>query len=62
MSKRKVLTERQLDDLANDGRLSAIAKWLAIQAGQDWPSLDAEEQDEWHEHAIRQLRSGEIAP
>lgn len=44
--------------MASDGRLGALAKWLAIQAGADWPSLDGEAQDAWHERAIEQLRSG----
>ena len=58
--KRKPLTESQLDTLSNDGRLSRIAMRLAIDAGNDWPRLDGDEQDEWHEHAIILLRSGEI--
>lgn len=60
--KRSGLTERQLDSLANDGRLSAIAMWLAIQSGEDWPSLSGDERDKWHEYAIAKLRSGEVAP
>jgi len=58
--KQKPLTERQLDALSNDGRLSRIAMLLAIDAGNDWPSLDGDAQDEWCEHAIRLLRSGTI--
>lgn len=59
--KRKPITETQLDAMSNDGRLSSIAMRLAIDAGNDWPSLNGEEQDEWHETAIRRLRAGEIS-
>lgn len=58
MSRKKSITEDELDEMASDGRLGALAKWLAIQAGADWPSLDGEAQDAWHERAIEQLRSG----
>lgn len=58
--KRKPITEAKLDALANDGTLGRIAKRLAIEAGVDWPSLDGDAQDVWHEHAIEALRSGEI--
>jgi hypothetical protein len=51
-------TEAEIDDMANDGRLTAIAMRMAIAAGVDWPSLDGEEQDEWHEEAIQRLRTG----
>lgn len=50
--------EQYLDDLANDGRLGIVAKRIAIEAGNDWPSLNGDEQDEWHEEAIRRLRAG----
>jgi hypothetical protein len=43
--------------MADDGRLSALAKRLAIDAGVDWPSLGEDEQDAWHEAAIAQVRS-----
>lgn len=43
--------------MADDGRLGALAKHLAIAAGADWPSLDGEAQDAWHEAAIAKLRA-----
>jgi hypothetical protein len=56
-------TESQLDAIANDGRLGILAKRIAIESGADWPSLDGEAQDEWHEEALRRLRAGrERAP
>ena len=58
---RKPITERQLDAMSNDGRLSSIAMRLAIDAGNDWPGLNGDEQDEWHEHAIKLLRSGDLS-
>lgn len=58
---RKPITEAQLDAMSNDGRLSSIAMRAAIDAGNDWPSLNGDEQDEWHKHVIRLLRSGEIS-
>lgn len=56
------MSEEEIDDLANDGRLTRIAMRLAIDAGADWPSLDAEAQDAWHDTAIRRLRLGKICP
>jgi hypothetical protein len=58
--KRKPITEAKLDALANDGTLGRIAMRLAIDAGADWPSLDGDAQDAWHERAIEMLRAGEI--
>lgn len=52
----RVHTEAEIDTLADDGRLTGIAMRLAIDAGVDWPSLNGEEQDEWHEVAIEKLR------
>lgn len=60
--KRKPITEDKLDALSNDGTLARIAMRLAIGAGIDWPSLNGDEQDEWHERAIELLRSGEVSP
>ncbi|HZJ67668.1 MAG TPA: hypothetical protein VFD36_29395 [Kofleriaceae bacterium] len=59
---RPALTEEQLDDLSNEGRIDPIAIHLAIAAGEDWPSLSDEERDAWYETAIAKLRSGEVAP
>lgn len=59
--KSKPLTEDQIDAMSNDGRLSRIAMRLAIDAGNDWPSLNRDEQDDWHERAIERLRNGEIS-
>jgi hypothetical protein len=56
------VTQAQLDAMANDGRLSRLAMQMAIDAGNDWPSLDGDEQDAWAERAIRQIRSGHIKP
>lgn len=58
---RAAITEAQLDAMANEGRISPIAMRLAIDAGADWPSLDGDAQDAWHERAIDLLRSGEIS-
>lgn len=52
-------TEAQIDAMANDGRLTRLAMQLAIDAGADWPSLDGEAQDAWHERAIDHLRGVE---
>ncbi len=49
--------EREIDDMANDGTLGAVAKHLAIDAGADWPSLDGDAQDAWHERAIEHERA-----
>lgn len=54
--------ETEIDEMANDGRLGAIAKHLAIEAGCDWPSLNGEERDAWHERAIAKLRDGSVKP
>jgi hypothetical protein len=62
MGKRSAITERQLDALADDGRLSNLAMRLAIDAGNDWPSLSGEAQDAWCELAIKKLRSGALKP
>ena len=40
--------------------VGAVAKRLAIEAGADWPSLDGEAQDAWHERAIEHVRSGSV--
>lgn len=48
----------EIDDMANDGRLTQVAVRLAIDAGADWPSLDGDAQDAWHERAIEHLRGG----
>lgn len=61
MLTRKPITERQLDAMSNDGRLASIAMRLAIDAGNDWPSLNGAEQDAWYEHAIKLLRSGDLS-
>lgn len=50
------MTEREIDEMANDGSLSTMAMWMAIDAGIDWPSLDGEAQDAWHEAAIAKLK------
>lgn len=54
------VTEREIDEMSNDGRLTAIAMRMAIDAGADWPSLNAEAQDAWHERAIERLRGHEL--
>ena len=59
---KSAITEARLDEMANEGRLTPIAMHLAIDAGADWPSLTGEEQDAWHEFAIRQLRDGKAKP
>ena len=51
-------SEQEIDEMTDDGRLGALAKHLAIDAGADWPSLDGDAQDAWHEAAIRKLRGG----
>lgn len=48
--------EGRLDAMANDGRLTALAQAMAIEAGADWPSLDGDAQDTWHERAIERVR------
>ena len=48
--------EAKLDAMASDGRLSRLAMQLAIDAGADWPSLDGDAKDAWHERAIEQVR------
>ena len=48
--------ETELDEMTDDGRLGALAKHLAIVAGADWPSLDGDAQDAWHERAVEQVR------
>lgn len=48
--------EDEIDAMSNDGRLGAVAKRLAIEAGADWPSLDGEAQDNWHQRAIDHVR------
>lgn len=50
--------EAEIDAMADDGRLGAVAKRLAIAAGADWPSLDGDAQDAWHERAIEYIRAG----
>lgn len=40
------------------GSLGPSSDDLAIDARVDWPSLDGEEQDGWHERAIEWLRTG----
>lgn len=49
--------ETLLDEMADDGRLGAVAKHLAIADGVDWPSLDGDAQDAWHERAIEHVRA-----
>lgn len=49
--------EDEIDEMAGDGRLTAIAQHLAIEAGCDWPSLDGDAQDAWHERAIDHVRA-----
>lgn len=51
------MSEQEIDEMADDGRLGALARELAIAAGNDWPSLNGEEQDAWHEAAIAKLRA-----
>lgn len=51
----QTMTDKKIDAMADDGRLGALAKHLAIDAGEDWPSLDGEAQDAWHEAAIAKL-------
>lgn len=50
--------EGEIDAMSDDGRLGALAKRLAIESGVDWPSLDKEAQDAWHERAIEHVRNG----
>jgi hypothetical protein len=52
--------ERKLDAMADDGTLGAFAQHLAILAGADWPSLDGDAQDAWHEAAIERLRADQL--
>lgn len=52
--------EGQIDEMANDGRLTALAQMLAIDAGADWPSLTGDAQDAWHERAIERLRGTDV--
>jgi hypothetical protein len=49
--------EDEIDEMANDGRLTALARTMAVDAGADWPSLNGDAQDAWHERAIEHLRS-----
>lgn len=51
--------EGKLDAMANDGRLTAMAQAMAIEAGVDWPSLDGNAQDAWHERVIERVRFGD---
>lgn len=51
------MSEDEIDDMANDGRLTQVAMRLAIDGGVDWPSLDGDAQDAWCERAIEHLRS-----
>ena len=52
--------EDEIDAMSNNGRLGAVAKRLANEAGADWPSLDGEAQDAWHERAIEHVRAGGV--
>lgn len=54
------LTEAQIDTMADDDRLSGVARRLAADAGIDWSILDGDQQDAWHERAIVGLREGKI--
>lgn len=54
---KKCVSEDEIDEMANDNRLNALAMHLAIQAGNDWCSLSGEERDTWNERAIEHLRS-----
>lgn len=56
---RKRKYEDEIDEMSNDGRLTALAMSMAIDAGADWPSLNGEAQDQWHERAIEKLRGQE---
>jgi hypothetical protein len=49
-------SEKQIDAMADDGRLGALAAEMAIDAGADWPSLDGDAQDAWYQAAIDYLR------
>lgn len=55
-TRRRCFSEREIDALANDGRLSEMAMSLAIDAGADWTSLDGDTKDRWGERAIALLR------
>lgn len=55
---RVVATE--IDEMDNDGRLTALAMTMAIDAGADWPSLDGDAQAAWHERAIERLRGTDV--
>ena len=50
------ISEKKLDEMANSGELTGIAMRMAIDEGADWPSLDGDARDAWHEAAIRRLR------
>jgi len=49
--------EDEIDEMANNGQLTVLAQTMAVEAGADWPGLDGNAQDAWHERAIEHLRS-----
>jgi len=55
------ITEDEIDEMSNDGRLTALAQTMAIEAGADWPSLDGDAQDAWHERAIERVHGAAAA-
>lgn len=58
---RRLYSETQIDAMANDGRLNRMAMQMAIDAGNDWVSLDDDARDEWNERAIDGLRAARKA-
>ena len=51
-----MISEDELDRMADDGRRVELAQRLAAQAGYEWSSLGEDDQDEWCDRAIVHLR------
>lgn len=54
------IIEAEIDEMDTDGRLTALAMTMAIDAGVDWPSLDGDAQAAWHERAVERLRGTDV--
>ncbi len=55
-ARRRCHSEKEIDAMADDGRLNEMAMSLAIDAGADWTGLDGDTRDQWNERAIDLLR------
>lgn len=58
--RKRAYSSRQIDAMADDGRLNSLAMEMAIDAGNDWPSMAGEHKDAWGELAIKKLRRARV--